>query len=147
MIKTFISNGRLLDVGSAFGAFAFAAKDAGFIVDSIEMNELCCKYLSEQVGVNVYPGDKPQEIIRTLEFYDVITLWHNLEHLLEPWSVLKEVVAKISPKGIILVATPSPNSFAFKLMGSLWPHIDAPRHINLIPEKLLTKFDLEASQS
>ena len=140
MIKTFTSKGRLLDIGSAFGAFAFAAKDSGFIVDSIEMNELCCKYLSEQVGVNVYQGDKPQEIIRTLEFYDVITLWHNIEHLLEPWSVLREVVAKISPRGIILVATPSPNSFAFKLLGSLWPHIDAPRHINLIPEKLLTEY-------
>ena len=140
MIKTFTSKGRLLDIGSAFGAFAFAAKDSGFIVDSIEMNELCCKYLSEEVKVNVYQGDKPQEIIRDLGFYDVITLWHNIEHLIEPWSVLKEVAAKISPGGIILVATPSPNSFAFKLLGSLWPHIDAPRHINLIPEKLLTEY-------
>ena len=140
MIKTFTSNGRLLDVGSAFGTFAFAAKNSGFIVDSIEMNELCCKYLSEQVGVNVYQGDKPQEIIRDLELYDVITLWHNIEHLLKPWSVLKEIAAKIAPGGIILVATPNPNSFAFKLLGSLWPHIDAPRHINLIPEKLLTEY-------
>ena len=30
------------------------------------MNELCCKYLSEQVGVNVYQGDKTQEIIKSI---------------------------------------------------------------------------------
>jgi len=52
--------------------------------------------------------------------------------------VLEEASKKINPGGIILIATPNPSSFAFRLLGRFWPHIDAPRHINLIPESLLT---------
>ena len=52
--------------------------------------------------------------------------------------MLEEASKKINPGGIILIATPNPSSFAFRLLGRFWPHIDAPRHINLIPESLLT---------
>ena len=38
----------------------------------------------------------------------------------------------------MLIATPNPDSIAFRMLGALWPHVDAPRHINLIPEHLLT---------
>jgi 2-polyprenyl-3-methyl-5-hydroxy-6-metoxy-1,4-benzoquinol methylase len=75
---------------------------------------------------------KPESIIPTLGNYDIITFWHNIKHLLEPWKVLEEASKKINPGGIILIATPNPSSFAFRLLGRFWPHIDAPRHINLI---------------
>jgi len=138
MIKNNIPGGKLLDVGAAFGVFAYKAKSLGFDVSTIEMSTLCCKYLSDKVGVKVFQGDKPESIIPTLGNYDVITFWHNIEHLLEPWKVLEEASKKINPGGIILIATPNPYSFAFRLLGRFWPHIDAPRHINLIPEPLLT---------
>ena len=138
MIKNHIPNGKLLDVGPAFGVFAYKAKSLGFDVSTIEMSTLCCQYLSDEVGVKVFQGDKPESIIPTLGNFDVITFWHNIEHLLEPWKVLEEASKKINPGGIILIATPNPDSFAFRLLGRFWPHIDAPRHINLIPESLLT---------
>ena len=138
MIKNHIPNGKLLDVGAAFGVFAYKAKNLGFDVSTIEMSTHCCEYLSDEVGVKVFQGDKPESIIPTLGNYDVITFWHNIEHLLEPWKVLEEASKKINPGGIILIATPNPDSFAFRLLGRFWPHIDAPRHINLIPESLLT---------
>jgi 2-polyprenyl-3-methyl-5-hydroxy-6-metoxy-1,4-benzoquinol methylase len=138
MIKNNISDGKLLDVGAAFGVFAYKAKSLGFDVSTIEMSAICCKYLSDEVGVKVFQGDKPEGIIPTLGNYDVITFWHNIEHLLEPWKVLEAASKKINPGGIILIATPNPCSFAFRLLGRFWPHIDAPRHINLIPESLLT---------
>jgi 2-polyprenyl-3-methyl-5-hydroxy-6-metoxy-1,4-benzoquinol methylase len=138
MIKNHIPNGKLLDVGAAFGVFAYKAKSLGFDVSTIEMSTLCCEYLSDEVGVKVFQGDKPESIIPTLDNYDVITFWHNIEHLLEPWKVLEEASKKINPGGIILIAAPNPDSFAFRLLGRFWPHIDAPRHVNLIPESLLT---------
>ncbi|MDA9767107.1 class I SAM-dependent methyltransferase, partial [Candidatus Thioglobus sp.] len=76
--------------------------------------------------------------IPTLGDYDVITFWHNIEHLLDPWKVLEEAAKKINPEGAILIAAPNPDSFSFRLLGRFWPHIDAPRHIHLIPESLLT---------
>jgi 2-polyprenyl-3-methyl-5-hydroxy-6-metoxy-1,4-benzoquinol methylase len=138
MIKNHVPNGKLLDIGAAFGVFACKAKGLGFDVSAIEMSKSCCNYLSDMVGVEVFQGDKPECILPTLGDYDVITFWHNIEHLLEPWKVLEESAKKINPKGVILIATPNPDSFAFKLLGRFWPHTDAPRHIHLIPELLLT---------
>ncbi len=140
MIRKIVPSGKLLDVGSAFGVFVYKAKNLGFDVSSIEMNELCCKYLSNRIGVKVFQGDKPENIIPTLGHYDVITFWHNIEHLSEPWKVLEEATKKINPGGVILIATPNPRSFSFRLLGRFWPHIDAPRHVNLINESLLTEY-------
>jgi len=128
----------LLDIGAAFGVFAYKAKSLGFDVGAIEMSKLCCKYLSDTVGIKVFQGDKPESILPTLGDYDVITFWHNIEHLLEPWKALEEAAKKINSEGVILIATPNPESFAFRLLGRFWPHTDAPRHIHLIPEFLLT---------
>ena len=46
------------------------------------------------VGVKVFQSDKPESILPTLGDYDVITFWHNIEHLLEPWKVLEEACKK-----------------------------------------------------
>lgn len=138
MIKNHVSNGKLLDIGAAFGVFAYKAKSLGFEVSAIEMSKLCCNYLSEKIGIQVFQGDEPESILPTLDYYDVITFWHNIEHLLEPWKVLEQAAKKVNPEGVILIATPNPNSFAFRILNRFWPHIDAPRHIHLIPEPLLT---------
>ena len=138
MIKNHVPNGKLLDIGAAFGVFAYKAKSLGFDVSAIEMSKFCCKYLSDKVGIKVFQGDKPESIIPTLGDYDVITFWHNIEHLLEPWKALEEAAKKINPEGAILIAAPNSDSFSFRLLGRFWPHIDAPRHIHLIPESLLT---------
>ena len=140
MVNEFVpKKGRMLEIGSAFGVFANQAKRSGYFVDSIEMSEICCEYLSNEIGVNTYHSNTPQDVISELELnYDVVVLWHNIEHLLDPWSVIGGVVEKITPGGILLVATPNPDSIAFRMLGKFWPHVDAPRHINLIPEYLLT---------
>jgi 2-polyprenyl-3-methyl-5-hydroxy-6-metoxy-1,4-benzoquinol methylase len=138
IIKNYVLNGKLLDIGAAFGVFAYKAKISGYDVSAIEMSELCCKYLTDKVGIKVYQSSKPESILPTLDGYDVITFWHNIEHLVEPWRVLEEAAKKVNPKGVILIATPNPDSFAFRFLGRFWPHIDAPRHVQLIPEFLLT---------
>ena len=131
--------GRMLEIGSSYGVFANQAKKSGYIVDSIEMSKICCEYLSNEIGIITYQSDTPQDIIPKLEFnYDVVALWHNIEHLLNPWVVIERAVEKITPGGVLLIATPNPDSIAFRMLGALWPHVDAPRHINLIPEHLLT---------
>jgi len=138
MIKNFVPNGSLLDIGAAFGIFAYKAKSLGYDVSAIEMSKFCCNYMSDKLGIKVFQGDKPESILPTLGDYDVITFWHNIEHLIDPWRVLEEAAKKVNPKGVILIAAPNPDSFAFRLLGRFWPHTDAPRHVQLIPEFLLT---------
>ena len=37
-----------------------------------------------------------------------------------------------------MIAAPNPNAFQFKILGRFWPHVDAPRHVELIPLPLLS---------
>jgi len=140
MIKPFATNGKLLDVGAGLGVFALKAIEAGYDVSAIEMDQRSCEYISKHMNANVFMGDNPHEIIRDMGNYHVITFWHTIEHFLDPWATLREASYKIDLGGVILVATPNPDSLAFKLLGRRWPHLDAPRHINLIPEKTLTMY-------
>lgn len=140
MVKEFVKSGTLLEVGSAFGVFAYQAKEAGFIMDAIEMDGRCCDYLKNVIGVNAVQSDMPHKAVESMKKHDVIAMWHVLEHLANPWECLDAMAENLSPEGIIVIATPNPEAFQFKLLKADWPHIDAPRHLNLIPEKILTDY-------
>lgn len=139
MVREFVKSGRLLEVGPGFGVFSHQAKQAGFEVDAIEMEARCCEYLSQVVGVNVFKSDSPHKVIKAMPRYDVIASWHVIEHLPNPWAFLESAAKNLVPGGILLMATPNPGAFQFRILRSLWPHVDAPRHLYLIPASLLIK--------
>jgi 2-polyprenyl-3-methyl-5-hydroxy-6-metoxy-1,4-benzoquinol methylase len=139
LVRRFVPTGRLLEIGPAYGAFAHLAKKAGFDVEAIEMDQRCCAYLSEVVGVRAINSDDPAGVLPTLEQKDVIALWHVVEHLPDPWTVLERAAERLRPGGILLVAAPNPDASQFRLLRSHWPHLDAPRHVELIPARLLIR--------
>jgi len=129
--------GRLLEVGPAFGVFAWQAKQEGFEVDVIEMDTRCCEYLKSTINVNVIQDDVPHDAIDKLPEHDVITIWHVLEHLPDPYAFLKSASKNLKPGGVLVIAMPNPDAFQFRMMGKFWPHLDAPRHLTLIPVEIL----------
>jgi len=139
-VQQFITKGKLLEIGPSIGVFAYQAKQAGFEVDTIEMSAECCDYLSNDIGVNAINSDSPHQALQTLEAHDVVALWNNIEHLPDPWSCLNQIAENLSPGGILLIAAPNPDSFGFRILGAKWPHVDAPRHINLIPVQALVEY-------
>ncbi|MDD5108743.1 MAG: class I SAM-dependent methyltransferase [Candidatus Omnitrophica bacterium] len=140
MIKRFVKDGRLLEVGPGYGVFALQAKKGGFEVDVIEREGKCCDFLAKIIGVKVIKSDKPHEVIESAKEYDVIALWQVIEHLTDPWEFLKKAAKNLKPNGVILIAAPNPAAFQFKLQGAQWPHVDAPRHLWLIPVELLINY-------
>ncbi|TFH08434.1 MAG: class I SAM-dependent methyltransferase [Nitrosomonadales bacterium] len=139
IVKEFVNHGRLLEIGPAYGSFTYLAKKAGFEVDAIEMNTRCCEFLNKVVGVNAINSDDPIAALGQSDPYDVIALWHVIEHLPDPWPTLDTICANLKPGGIVVLASPNPGSFQFNIMGCRWPHVDAPRHLMLIPMKLLAE--------
>ena len=139
IIQRFSAKGRLLEIGPSHGSFTYLAKKAGYEVEAIEMNARCCQFLNEVVGVNAIHSNDRIEALRHAEPYDVIALWHVIEHLSNPWLTLDAIFASLKSGGILVLATPSPDAFQFHLMGRYWPHLDAPRHLTLIPMKLLAE--------
>jgi SAM-dependent methyltransferase len=133
LVNRFAPGKRLAEIGPAFGVFALQAKRAGYDVDAIEMDERCCAYLRDEVGVRAVQSDAPHEALGALPEHDVIALWHVLEHLRDPAATVAAAADNLAPGGVLVIATPNPGATQFRLMGRHWPHLDAPRHLALIP--------------
>jgi SAM-dependent methyltransferase len=140
VVTRFAKKGRLLEIGPAYGLFAYLAKTAGFDVTVIEMDSRCCEFLRETVGVEVVQGANTVEMLKALPKFDVIVLWQVIEHLTDSWSVLSELAEKLDPGGVLVIDTPNPEAFQFRVLGSRWTHVDAPRHVTLIPAALLARY-------
>jgi 2-polyprenyl-3-methyl-5-hydroxy-6-metoxy-1,4-benzoquinol methylase len=134
-----VSRGHLIEIGSGTGAFASAAQAAGFDVTAIEMDERCCRYLSEREGITAICSDRPLEALASLPQASVVAIWHVLEHLANPAEVLDEVAQKLRPGGVLAIGVPNPSSLQFRVLGSRWAHLDAPRHLCLVPPDALIK--------
>lgn len=133
LLAPFATAGRLIDIGAAYGIFSRAARDAGFEVTAIEMDERCCDYLERVVGVRAIRSSVPQRALPGLEPARAITLWHVLEHLPQPQEVLAAAAERLEPGGALVIATPNPDSLQFRALGARWAHVDAPRHLFLFP--------------
>lgn len=137
IVKRFTTGGRLLEIGPAYGSFLYLAKKANFAAEAIEMDPGCCNFIRNVVGVPAVQSNDPVRSIRDMGPFDVIALWHVIEHLPEPWNTLTEVVNRLKPGGILVIAAPNPRSLQFRIQGGRWPHVDAPRHVLLAPTSLL----------
>ncbi len=124
------SKGRFLEIGPWRGVICANMKEAGFDVTAIEMNEECVRFLRETVGIEAIQSSDPAEAMKHLEpGFDVITAWHSLEHLPDPWRVIEQAALLLAPGGVLQLAMPNPESYEFAVMKSRWMHLDAPRHL------------------
>jgi SAM-dependent methyltransferase len=144
-ILPFQRAGALLEVGPWIGLFSCNAKDAGFDVTAIEMDERCVHFLSNVVGIKAIQSSDPAVTIAGMSRdFEVIALWHSIEHIPRPWEVLRRAAEHLSRDGILVVSAPNPESFQFRTLRERWLHLDAPRHVNLLPISLLERIGAES---
>ncbi len=137
LVRQFASSGRLLEIGPSWGAFCLLAKRAGFAVEAIEMDPSCCEFLTARIGVRAICRNDEAAALADATTPDVIAAWHVLEHLRDPWRLVDAVAARLAPGGILVLALPNPGALQFKVLRSHWAHVDAPRHLHLIPPDVL----------
>lgn len=116
--------GSLLDVGAGTGDFLKMANEKGWKVNGMEPNESAVA-LAAQKGVSL------KSSLRDFkgQQFDVVTLWHVLEHipnLDETISLLNQLV-KLD--GTLIIAVPNFKSYDAKYYGDFWAAYDVPRHL------------------
>ena len=139
ILKHHISGKRVLEIGSGFGLFAFEAKLNTFDIECIESDPKSCDFLTNEIGVKAYNSDKPEIVIKDLGKYDAIVIWQAIEHIPSCWELLKQIPHHLHDKGVVIISTPNPESIQFRLFGKYWAHLDAPRHLQLIPIELMQR--------
>ena len=118
--------GHLLDVGCGKGRFLAAARNAGWHGVGIEFSDASATFAKEMYGIDVIVGDFAS--VSLSQQFDVVTLWHVLEHLADPIAALQRAASILRPGGRLVVSVPNNRSLQAKLGGDEWFHLDLPRH-------------------
>jgi 2-polyprenyl-3-methyl-5-hydroxy-6-metoxy-1,4-benzoquinol methylase len=124
LINAKSEKGKLLDIGAGTGDFLVAAKNDGWQTLGIEPSKKA-KTIAFNKGVDF------AENLSDLEShsFDVITLWHVLEHVPNLDDYIKELKRILKPSGTIIIAVPNFKSFDANFYGRHWAAYDVPRHI------------------
>ncbi|MBD2188999.1 class I SAM-dependent methyltransferase [Pseudanabaena sp. FACHB-723] len=69
--------------------------------------------------------------------FDLITIYHVIEHVIDPIATLKKLQKLLSPEGILFIETPNLDSLGAKIRGKNWSNIIPPEHINYYSSKSL----------
>lgn len=128
LINSFSSKSRqLLDVGAGTGDFLQTAQKNNWDISGIEPNEEARGIANKKTNNNVFGTD--QLLSFKEQTFDVITLWHVLEHLPdleEQISIFKKL---LKPDGALIIAVPNYKSYDAKYYKEFWAAYDVPRHL------------------
>ena len=97
-------DGKLLDIGCGTGHFLNAMKKTGWNVQGVDASEKARELVSNSFNLDV---KSPLDWLNSDEKYDVITCWHSLEHIHEPWVYLDKIRTHLNPEGVLVVALPN----------------------------------------
>lgn len=122
-----LPSGHLLDIGSGTGAFAAAMEKAGWQVTGLEPDAGARQIASEQFGISLADLSGFYELAPSQ--FDVITLWHVLEHVHELQPYMQKLQQLLKPKGKLIVAVPNYTSGDARFFGAHWAGYDVPRHL------------------
>jgi len=133
-----INSGKILDVGCGRGIFLNYMKELGWEVYGTEITDIAAKFAKKILKSNIFIG--PLEDHKFPDnFFDVITLFHVLEHLPHPLKTLQEIYRILKPNGLLVISVPNINSWQAQIFKTKWFHLDIPRHFFHFDYKSLSK--------
>ena len=124
LINTLQPNkGRILDIGAGTGDFLSVAKKDGWQTIGVEPS-------TKAKSIAINKGVSFVELTTELEnnSFDVISMWHVLEHVPDLDKQIKELKRLLKPTGTLIIAVPNFKSFDAKYYGKFWAAFDVPIH-------------------
>jgi SAM-dependent methyltransferase len=120
--------GDLLDVGSGDGDFMFRARPHGWRVRGIEVNEAAVQS-ARDAGLEVHHGDLASAGFAPGSF-DLVRLWHVLEHVPDPIGLLRQIAPLLRPEGVLIIGVPDFGSPVRRLSGARWSGLQPGFHLS-----------------
>jgi SAM-dependent methyltransferase len=125
----------VLDVGCGAGTFlAKVMSEHGCTTAGVDFIDLSAQPALR--GVEFHCGPLYRENVGRGRF-DLVTMWHFLEHDYDPLHSLNHARESLTPAGRLIVEVPRLDSVTFRVFGDRWPGLQAPQHTALYDRKRL----------
>lgn len=129
---------RVLDVGCAVGSFLLRlGKQHRCRLSGVDFKD--CSHHPGFDAIDFHLGLFYEQDLPDRSF-DLITMWHFLEHDYDPIRSLETARDKLADDGRLIIEVPRLDSVSFKLFHERWPGLQAPQHTVLYDRDKLLKF-------
>jgi SAM-dependent methyltransferase len=134
-IKRFVTEGNLLEIGCSTGEM-LAAAGSSFAVAGVEADERN-SLIARARGLSCFSGTLSDARFPDHHF-DVVALYHVIEHFHSPRAELSEIRRVLKPGGLLVVETPNIETIWFHLLGARWRQF-IPDHIFFFTPHTITQ--------
>ena len=129
--------GRLLDIGTAAGAFVAAATKRGWDAEGCEPNRWLANWGAQHYGIRIRPGGLFDQQYDA-ESFDVVTLWDVIEHTTNPKETIAHCRTLLKPGGILVVNYPDIGSWIARALGRKWLFLTSV-HLHYFDRRTMTQ--------
>ncbi len=128
LINSFKTKSKtLLDIGCGTGDFLETALKGGWEVTGIEPDEKARQIANTKTNGLVFNSATLAQL--KPNSFDVITLWHVLEHLPNLEQHMQLLESLLKPTGTLVIAVPNYKSYDAAYYKNFWAAYDVPRHL------------------
>lgn len=124
LIKKFNTHKKILDIGAGTGDFLSFFRSKGWNVYGVEPNSKA-RDLAQKKGIEL----KEKMTTYYYKEFDVITMWHVLEHIPDIKTYINRLKGILSDTGVLFIAVPNFKSYDAKYYKEYWAAYDVPRHL------------------
>ena len=135
----FLVPGKILDIGCGKAIMLTKLNQLGWDCVGTERSEISAKKAKSNKKIDIRIAQDLMECNFKNNEFDVITMFHVLEHITNLNQVTHELIRILKPGGLLIIEVPNLDSFQSKLGGGKWFHIDAPRHLLHFTKSSLSK--------
>ncbi len=119
--------GNILDLGCGTGAFLDTMKNANWNTTGLEPDKTAREKALKLYGLHLDDSEKFYEL--PTQTFDVITMWHVLEHVHDLHKYIEQLKKLLKPGGKLFIAVPNYTSYDAKVYKEFWAAYDVPRHL------------------
>jgi 2-polyprenyl-3-methyl-5-hydroxy-6-metoxy-1,4-benzoquinol methylase len=130
---------NLLDIGCGTGEFLVTAKKNNWLVSGVEPNENARIRSEEKIGVKVFSNLDELVLSGKKNYFDVISLWHVLEHVSDYNQYINQLKKLLKKDGVLIIAVPNYKSYDAKYYQEFWAAWDVPRHLWHFSQKAINQ--------
>ncbi|HOW56754.1 MAG TPA: class I SAM-dependent methyltransferase [Smithellaceae bacterium] len=125
--RKFKKRGKILDIGCGRGYFLLACRNAGYEVEGIDISADAAKYVGTALKIPVHVGEVDQIELHD-ESFDVITLWHSLEHTADPDVYMQKARKWLKKDGVLVIDVPNYEGYDALQTWDDWQGWSIPYH-------------------